>query len=278
MNITENEINSDGEISVLVLGGVHGNELTPIRCLNFFQNSLENIDNSNIHKVIIINNINLPGLKSNSRFFENDNTTDLNRSFDSEASLNKTIEILKSQINSAHVVIDVHSSPNIDEFVLIDIDEYCEAISEWCKEIPRVYRYSSANTIKRYALEKGKFATTIELNKLDVIDENSADVGSHMITNLINNIKDSNINNLKSNDFIIPNELYEQKTHIEGFLKMKVYVGDYVEKGQIIAEILDMNFEKKLDLKSNMEGLIISAPTIGYVNRGETLFLIQPKN
>ena len=286
MNITKIKINDSEngpKINVLVLGGVHGNELTPIAALKYLESKIGEINNDLIGQVIIANNINKNGIKKNSRFVENENTSDLNRSFKHNQSISDYVDTLRKHIKESHVVIDVHSSPKISEFVLIDIDEYCECVTDWCHDVPKVYRYSSGDTIKRYALTNGSFgkgalATTLELNKLDVFDDASAIRGADIMIKLINNVKHFYTSDLVSEDFIIPNELYEQKTHLSGFVDIKKDIHDVVTKGDVIAEILNDDLTTFAFLRANASGTIISSPTIGYVNRGDIVFLIQPKN
>jgi predicted deacylase len=169
--------NPDGK-KILILGGVHGDELTPIYTLsNMVKN--EKFNKEDISKLTILNAVNVSALKKSQREFHNENSNDLNRLLISNETPNSSdvIKELKTYIEQADVVIDVHSSPNCTEFALIDIDQYTNTINSWCLEsdVTTVFRYSAANTIKRYCLEQGKLAVTLEVNKMKLIDFESSE-------------------------------------------------------------------------------------------------------
>jgi len=262
--------------NVLVIAGVHGDELTPIYAVskmlekNSFNGVLDHFS-----KITVINGLNISGLRNNSREIASNSTQDLNRMFSKETPV-ECVEILKNNIEKNDVIIDIHSSPNCANFALIDIDEYTESIMNWCDDanIICAFRYSGADTIKRYCLDQGKLAVTIELNKMNVVDKDSAHDCEKMVNNLI--VKSSDFK-LKKSDFTIKEPLRELKTHKEGIIDNYKKNGEYISEGSVICEIFDFEMMKIGDIKAETSGYVICQPSNDYVKRGDTVFLIQPE-
>lgn len=71
--------NVDGK-NILVIGGVHGDELTPLYSVYLYQQFLENKNvKKDFNKLTIINGINESGIENCTREMENNSTQDLNR-------------------------------------------------------------------------------------------------------------------------------------------------------------------------------------------------------
>ena len=69
---------------VLIIAGVHGDELTPIYTLSYMlKNKLFNIDK--VKSITVMNGINSSGIKSTTREISSNNTTDLNRMLSTES-------------------------------------------------------------------------------------------------------------------------------------------------------------------------------------------------
>ena len=79
------EIKGKGNKNILILTGIHGDELTPIYAgyLLSKYNWLESFANY-FHTLTILNAVNINGIKKNTREIPSDSTTDLNRMFKNE--------------------------------------------------------------------------------------------------------------------------------------------------------------------------------------------------
>lgn len=190
------ELIGTGTKNVLVLTGVHGNEVTPVyvgyNLVNMWKGSwgYKN-DLSKFKKLTILNALNTDGIRKNSRDIPCDSTNDLNRMFKVEKDEDITIDDLQKIFDDNDVIIDVHSSPKCTEFVLINQDENANSYVEFCQkhEINYAIRYSDANTIKKYGLDKNKISFTIEINQMNYIDFDSAGKGTTLVNKIINNFE-----------------------------------------------------------------------------------------
>ena len=97
-------------------------------------------------KITIINAINKNGIVKNTRDIPNSSTSDLNRMFNYEVSVNIKEE-LEKQIKEHDIIIDIHSSPKCDNFVLLNQDENTNSYVKYCikNDINYLIRYSTAN-------------------------------------------------------------------------------------------------------------------------------------
>ena len=205
---TFNGRNKNGK-NILLIAGVHGDEITPIYALMLILKNINLLDLSKIKTLTIINGINESGIEKHTRNIVNNHTDDLNRSFN-DPHIDSILE-LKTLIDENDVIIDIHSSPSCIEFALIDIDEFTMSLKEWCdiSLVPTAYRYSTANTIKRYSLLNNKLALTLEINKLDIIDIESAKNVIIHINNLLITVDEINL--IKSDPNV--NEIFELDTN-----------------------------------------------------------------
>lgn len=136
-------------------------------------------------------------------------------------------------------------------------------------------RYSNGKTIKKYALDLNKTSFTLELNRLNLIDEESAQNGVNIILNIIKNINDFNIKESEPN---YP-EYIELKTYKEGLFLQNKMLGDVVRGGDIIGKIINIGtFESEsveiAFCKNNYR--IISYNTTNYVDADNPICLLQP--
>lgn len=183
------EFKGTGTTQLLILGGVHGNEITPIDTCMLLVDKIKDLSKSYYSRIVILNCINPTGIINNTRDISNQSTNDLNRSLsviDSEDIASK----LASWIREMDVIIDIHSSPNCTEFLLINQDENANSYVEFANniEVPYLLRYIANNTIKKYGLDLGKISFTLELNAIDKIDLVSSLTGSEIVLDIIKNI------------------------------------------------------------------------------------------
>jgi predicted deacylase len=261
---------------ILIIAGVHGDELTPVFAVGKMikTSAFEDLSDK-FSKITFINGLNVSGLRNKSREIFADSSQDINRMLSNETSI-EYIEILKEHIENSDVVIDIHSSPTCANFALIDIDEYAESIMDWCVEsdIKCGFRYSGANTIKRYCLEKGKLSVTLELNKMNTVDKSSANDCIKMVRRLVEKSEDFKLQKIEPK---ISEPMRELKTYQEGIINNYMKNGDYVSEGSVIAEVFDFAMDKIGEIKSETSGWVVCQPANDYVKRGDTIFLIQPE-
>jgi len=258
-------------IKLLIISGAHGNELTPIHAamklteIRMFMG---------VRHVTVMLGVNMSGLKSHTREMTSSNTMDLNRVLSNEPTVD-SIELLKEQIESHDMIIDIHSSPSCTEFALIDIDEYAHSMKKWCDlaNLKCAFRYSSSNTIKRYCLEKGKPALTLEVNKLDMIDYKSSKRCVDILAKLVSL---ANLVSINEEPPTFP-EIQEIKTYKEGLLSFHLNNGDEIKIGTSLFNIVDLNGTLIHTEISQVEGYVVCEPSQQYVNRGEYVMLVQPK-
>ena len=81
MNVVSVLGEKEDGLNILILSGVHGNELTPLVCCELLCKQREDLSKVNFKKVTIISNINRYGIKNNVREIVSQQTTDINRMF-----------------------------------------------------------------------------------------------------------------------------------------------------------------------------------------------------
>jgi predicted deacylase len=262
--------NNNGK-NILILAGVHGDELTSIYC-NYLL-SKHDYSNFDFKKITIINSINKTGIIKNERIIPNTSTSDLNRMFSREDFDIKNI--LEIEINNHDIIIDIHTSPKCDNFVLLNQDETTNSYVNYCKKnnINYLIRYSSANTIKKYCIDLGKISFTLELNMMNYIDFKSAEEGKNIILNII-----------KNNNIIIKEEEPNYDTYIElqtyksGLFISEKKCGDIIKENDIIGSILDIDKHELFEIKCKYKGKyrIICFGATNYVDANNSICFLQP--
>lgn len=276
-----------GSRRVLLIAGVHGNEVTPIECLRQFQWLLESETDSNIifdnfSTLTILNAVNIPALREGTRETPSPKDGDLNR-FPSIHNQDKMRSILMDQIAAHDVIIDVHSSPNCTEFILINQDQFAKAYVDFANQIGINYlvRYSHAHTIKTYSQSIKTAAFTVELNGMDRIDMVSASAGIVLLEKLINGLHklDFSILGLIPLEPEVPCH-YEFKAHSEGlFTEKETQLGQTLHGGEILGELTYGERSGGRDvIYTGLPGKIIAGVDRSWVRPGDVLYLIQPLN
>ncbi len=268
------EIEGSGKYKILILTGIHGNELTPIHC-GFLLNK-QKWDISKFKTLKIINAINVNGIKECVRDISVDKSKDLNRMFSNDDKTNLSEE-LKKEFENFDVIIDIHSSKNCTEFILINNDEYANSYVEFSEKFNVKYllRYNNNSTIKKYGLNLGKIAFTIELNKMDNIDFESSNKGLELVNTIINNIE----------NFEIKKEVPKYKTYKEisfykeGILLPNYKLGDFIESEKSLGNILDIyTFEETPFIYKGNSSTIILDNNKSYKTPNDSIYWVQPKN
>jgi predicted deacylase len=271
---------------VLIITGLHGNELTPLYAGKLLKDMLteETVESLNLHSIKIIHGANPAGIVAGTREVANTATRDLNRD-SNKANWEVSGSHFRNLIDGADIIIDIHSSPNCDEFMLIDEDEQSRMFVNICSEIGCSYglRYSSKETLKAYANEKpDKLGFTIELNGMNKIDVESAKMGSRIVYNLIEKLSSENITNFKKRwvkdktDNINDNVMIEIPAIDSGIISVNYEMGDQVNKGDVLFYIFDLDYTNKKDVICPVDGRIIYRNGRDFVTAGDEVYGIQP--
>jgi predicted deacylase len=131
MNIKTFKGNNEEGKNILIISGVHGDEITPIFCTKLLQERLVKKTIVNVNSITIVSAVNKNGIKNNTRDITKKQSNDLNRLFTSDEQ-EDYVTILKNLIDGNDVIIDIHSSPNCTEFLLINQDFYANSYVEFC--------------------------------------------------------------------------------------------------------------------------------------------------
>ena len=146
-------------VKILILAGVHGNELGTILLANDINEwaTPKNLLEHDIAILDIWTHVNISGTRNKTRdYVQNDPGMDLNRGYSidrpSADDIRKEIIDLISK-NDYDIVIDMHCSHNIAPTFLIDADQdYAPEICKWCTEhhFNCMVRECHNDTIKRF--------------------------------------------------------------------------------------------------------------------------------
>lgn len=274
MNITD--LNGGGHLKILIITGVHGDEITPIIAGFKLIKILEDNHYKHYKHLTILHAVNIDAIRDKSRSAKGDDSKDLNRMFVNE-SAGDIKAAIDGRIQDYDVVIDMHSSPNCTEYCLITNNEFANKYVEFCEnhEIPYLLRYDNSNTIKSYSIKKGKIGFTLESNGLLTADYTSVDRLVNMVEGIIEFIDDFKVNvpeDPKYNDFT---QVY---THLEGIYYPKVKLGDIVKQNDILCFIIRKDGSNQPVVYHGEQAIVIAGPDSGYVTANDILFLLQPKN
>lgn len=190
-------------IKVLILAGVHGNELGTIllaRDINKWATP-KNLADNGIATLDIWTDINFSGTRNKTReYVANDPGMDLNRGYSidrpSADDIRKEIIDLISK-NNYEIVIDMHCSPNLAPMFLIDANQdYAPEICEWCDKhhLNCMVRECCSDTIKRFV---SNYCDSIGMtweqpgmnDSLNYNSENRRYLFKHWINEIIPNLK-----------------------------------------------------------------------------------------
>lgn len=258
--------------NILIIAGVHGNELTSIYCAYLL--SKYDYTNFNFKKITIVNSINKIGVIKNQREIPNTATSDLNRMFNLEDTIDIK-EVLEKEIKEHDIIIDIHTSPKCDNFVLLNQDDNTNSYVDYCEKnnINYLIRYSSTNTIKKYCIDLDKISFTLELNMMDYIDFDSAEKGKEIVLNII-----------KNNNFSIKKEEPKYESYVElqtykaGLFISEKICGDVITKNDIVGSILDLDTQEIYTVKCMFNGKyrIICFGSANYVDANNSICFLQP--
>lgn len=269
---------------ILLIGSVHGNELTPSDAIYMFERQLIQSILQDVSAINTIKWANISGIKAGSRdFVEIDPTNDINRRFDANNTdgIDDIINDIKRNITESDVVIDVHSSPNCTPMVLINVDDYSESYVKFCKDNDLTYalRYNGNPTIKKYA-SNSCISFTVELNGINTLNYEDSARGAIFLSRLIKAI--TTWTAIHKATPVSP-VLYEAKYHYSGlFCYPMVNVGAIINCGDIIGALIDITKSHFDDgymtdmVYNGPTGMVITLSDSSYITPNEPYMLVQP--
>ena len=263
-----------GDINAVIISGVHGNEYTPILAVRMLEESILLVNSTAFANLVVIGAANIDGIRHCMREIPSSGTSDLNRMFGSESDCD-IVSTIKKHVSQCDLVIDVHSSPNCTEFILINQDVRANGYVDYANEIGINYavNYSDTNTVKKFGLGIGIMSFTLELNGMDRIDTASACEGSRIIWDIIKNIEKFK----DTSEQPRYESVTEFKHYKEGLFVSKVKAGDEVTDGMVVGTIIDLDTLEECELTySGKHARIICAESDSYVMSRKTIFLLQP--
>lgn len=171
-----------GSKKLLLISGLHGNEYTPVIAVReLFSNKTSTFVSSLIERysqITVLHAVNEYGLINGVR--ESSKPVDLNRLYQST----DLIDLIRSEVEAADIIVDVHSSPNCTEFVLINQGEQANSYVEFARAHRIKYLVQEDGhpaTLKSHALSKNKVAFTLECNGIDRVDTRSVNAAKELI-------------------------------------------------------------------------------------------------
>jgi len=139
------------------------------------------------------------------------------------------------------------------------------------------------NTLLAMAAHKGRKACALELGGGQTV---FADDVNHGMENIIHFLNYLNLLSEQKKEELIKTESDQVylndcrvivKTSKQGILLFRKGLGDEVQKGDMVAELLDMIYFKSMKLNAPISGKIIYIRTKNNINSGETAFMILEK-
>ena len=162
---------------------------------------------------------------------------------------------------------------------MINNDEYANSYVEFAEEIslPYLLRYNSNDTIKKYCLEYGKISFTLEINRMNTIDYNSAYDCLELVKNIIRNIESKFVYRISEP---IYEPYFEFFTHKDGIFIPSKELGDTINKNDVLGKCISLKdfSETEIKYEKNIKSRIICDNNKSYISPNESIYYIQPKN
>lgn len=277
MDITVyNGTNPNGK-NITVIGGVHGNEITPVYTLMQIvrDSKFSDLEVFNkINKLTIINGVNDIGLKNNERDYKKPHTFDLNRTFKDDDI--DVVGELKTHLMTTDILIDVHSSYYCSEFVLIDYNQKTDFYASVCNSIGVNFgvRYSNGNTLKKFIQDRGGLSITLEIDMMEKINRASAvraiDIIKKLLVELVNSVIDNKVYITKP----IGEPIYQYYCYESGLVDYAVSPGDIIEKDDLLANILDLKGNVIEEIRARFKAKVLLVGR-DYANTADSICIVQ---
>lgn len=256
--------NKNSPNTLLILSGIHGNEYSPCILSNKICNNIELISELKQHynEIIFLSNINKEGLVNNTREFIN---IDLNRIYQYDFS---TIDSIKKAIEKSTHIIDLHSSPHCDNFILINNTNTANSYVEYAIENDinyLIYDQYNDYTIKHQTQLQNKISITFEMNGINFISIDNILNAEIQLNKILKTFHTINV--VKS----YPK--YKSQTIITAIEDGLHYINEHK---QLVCLTLD-NIEHIYNIIVDKD-FIATYPIKSYYKKSETIILIQKYN
>ena len=266
--------------TIFVTAAIHGDELNGIEIISRLINS-KRIDTLK-GTLIAVPLVNAYGVLNQSRYLPD--RRDLNRSFPGlkKGSLAGRIAnlLMEEVISKCQYGIDLHTGaahrtnlPQIRAF--LDDNETLQLAKSF--GVPVLLNSEpSEGTLRRAAGEQGTKVLLYEAGEALRFDELSIRAGFRGIVNVM--VELGMLSKKKSTKtsvepFVAKNSAWMRATN-SGFVIKKISLGDFVEKGQVLAYIKDPFGEIIDKVTTQVDGIIIGQQNIPLIHEGEAIFHI----
>ena len=298
-----NLVQNESAKRILIIAGVHGNEHNAVlaACRLYHELSNETYESRRVkHDIRFLIGVNRWGLLANKREWgkrtdvypdpmPEDGEIDFNRVWterqdpeinDSATHMRQTI---MAAIDSADVVIDVHNSPACDNMVLLNNDDYVVDTIKFlnaCHMPNYMVWESTTNTIKKWAIEHGKTAFTVELGGMTIGPHDGAVMIDQVafLKTLVSWV-DEYMPVFNRGERLPPDMLampiYSRAFGIIDEVKMNHYVE--MKKGEVFATMMsDGGLPEDLEFKAPCDGRLVCCEPARVVKPGDEVFTWQP--
>lgn len=265
---------------LVVMGGVHGNEINGIGVLKNILSFLSSSGNESLidGEIICLPVVNVLGFQKFQRRFKN---KDLNRSYtDNPSNLPEKIcyEIFKNFLADAEFGLDFHDSGSNYELLLhTRIAKDVPVLEEMTKQMNIKYtlvRKPDPRMLAAYALEKGTPVLTIESGGGGILhDEYLEDIMKGFTNFLrVNKYLKDGKSLLKMPSVLIKFfTRFKFKTNSSCIVKYNVNLSEKVKKGQLICKIYDPKNSRELEVYSKKDGYVFSTASTNFVGKRKVL-------
>ncbi len=263
------KLKSQHSNNILIVGGVHGDEYTPLIVLEKFRT----LNNHADHNVKIIPFVNLEALKA--RMHDDFSLKlDLNRAFANKDTIKNLYPELAEALEWADIVIDLHTHRHTQTLPYAVIFQNSKPILKLAKDLGiKYYETPTKQETERVrgtmvfnALKDDKIGLIIEMSNLS----ESSKPEIELFQNIKKFLLGKNIVNGTESKEII--KVSCDKDCI--VVKNSVKLGMTVQKGDKLSEILDINTRELTSTKSAMTGQIITLPLKTFIKKDQAMYRI----
>lgn len=251
---------------VLVVGGLHGDEISPL----FILNSLKNF--SHFSNLIVFDFVNMNGLAKG--FHEDpESGLDLNRNFHMEG-IPKIAEV-RALIQKAEIIIDLHTHRHTETLpyavIIKDFDKKGLAI-DIIRKLGLAYfeeikiakqKQRLEGTLFYYASTLSKTAIVIEMSNLTQIKKVELKKIEKGIISLVSQKYSKSIP-IKLRRYSYDKALVITKNYFK--------LGENIKSGDTLFSAVNLSTFQSILIKSQHKGILVTRPLLGVVNANTTLY------
>lgn len=277
-----------------IVAGIHGYEYPPIIAV---QELLNEIKPENIKGTLIIIPIaNVEAFQKRTPFLNPLDQKNLNNAFPGSQNGTPTDQIAniitKEIISNSTIFLDIHGGdanedllPFVCYYNRKDTPENTKLANDLSVQsqidhiISYPYNLTSTEPAKyafKQATQQGITALSIEAGKLGTVQKENVEMIKTAVYNMLESSGNyiRNKSNIKKNKAILLDQQDYIKVPENGIFYSEFKSGDKVKKNQVLGYITDEFGNKKQDIISKIDGVILYKVGTPPVNKGETLFCI----